>query len=155
MEVKELKAEYATLAKKYKLPSFIELNENFEIEKIDRESETLLRAVRKVVIEKIVNSLGFVEMLLNPINVPRLYVPFIKSMAQEQKILLDQVYWKFSELSTGSLACEIHYDENKEAELIRKTNTTWNEIKKDFGKLLENISKPKTQIEKKEKSYFG
>ena len=72
MELKDLKKEYSDLAEKYKLPSFKELNENFEIEKIDKDTEILLRDVRKVMMEKIVNSLGFLEMFLNPMNAPRM-----------------------------------------------------------------------------------
>ena len=155
MEVKELKSAYDSLEKKHKLPSFVELNENFEIEKIDRESDTMLRTIRKIMMEKIVNSLSFLEMVLNPVNAPRMYFPFIKSMTTKDRELLEKLYWHFSELSASSLSREIHHDEKKEAELIKKTNSTWNELKEDFSVLLEKIQRPQQNDAKKEKSYFG
>ena len=43
MKVKELKEKYGRLAKKYKLPSFKDLNDAFEIDRIERDPEELLR----------------------------------------------------------------------------------------------------------------
>ena len=70
MGLKELKKKYADLSKKYKLPNFVNLNEDFEVEKIERDTDLLLKAIRKVMMEKIVNSMSFLEMLLNPVNSP-------------------------------------------------------------------------------------
>ena len=89
MDLKELKKHYEILSKKYKLPSFKELNEDFDIEKIDKESDILLKVVRKVMMEKIVNSLGFIEMLLNPMNSPRMYHAYLNSMSVEDKKAID------------------------------------------------------------------
>ena len=60
MELDKLKKEYSILKEKYKLPSFKEMDENFEIHKIERESNVLLKNVRKIMMEKIVSSLGFI-----------------------------------------------------------------------------------------------
>ena len=56
MELNDLRNDYSKLEVKHILPSFKELNESFEIDKIDKESDALLRVVRKVMMEKIVNS---------------------------------------------------------------------------------------------------
>jgi len=46
----ELKKNYAILQKKYNLPDYQELNEEFDVEKLqDLETDTLLRAVRKII----------------------------------------------------------------------------------------------------------
>src|SRR3989344_3720844 len=120
MELKDLKVNYGKVEAKYKLPSFKELNENFEIDKIDRESDTLLRVIRKVMMEKIVNSLGFLEMLLNPMNIPRMYLPFMKAMNFDDKKIIEKIYSEFSDLSMSSLESEVDYQEKMEAELIKK-----------------------------------
>ncbi|MDO8460781.1 MAG: hypothetical protein Q7S74_06755 [Nanoarchaeota archaeon] len=155
MELQELKKNYDVLAKKYKLPSFSELNEDFEIEKIERESDSLLRIIRKMMMEKIVNSLGFVEMLLTTMNAPRMYLTFIKSMTSEDKKRLENMYDLLTGLSMESLGREIEYSEKKEAELIVKTSKTWNSIKPDFKMIIEEINHPKNYQVKKERSYFG
>mgnify|MGYP001564619655 CR=1 FL=1 len=150
----EFKKQYNEFMKKYNLPSFKELNENFEIDKIDRETECILRIVRKVMMEKIVNSLGFLEMLINPMNAPRIYLSYIKSITNEDKQSIEKIYTDLGEVSLFSLDLEIDYSEKKEAELIKRVFNVWNSLKPEFRRIMENMKKPGI-IEKKEKSYFG
>jgi len=72
MDLEQLKKDYSAYEKKYKLPSFKELNESFEIEKIERQSDILLRIVRVIMMEKVIATQRFVESLLNPANAPRI-----------------------------------------------------------------------------------
>jgi len=154
MDIDELKKEYAKLEGKYKLPSFKQLNEEFEIDKIERESECLIRVIRKAMIEKIVNSVGFLEMLLNPMGAPRIYMPYFKSMSQEDKEIIEKIYGVLAELSLASLALEVEYNEKEEAELVKKIHSVWVSNRADFKKLIDNVRNPKITA-KKEKSYFG
>jgi hypothetical protein len=154
MNLKELKKKYAELTGKFKLPSFSELNENFEIEKIRRGEETLLRTVRKTMMEKIVNTMSFLEFLLNPINAPRVYLGYVKSMTQEDRREIDGVYGKLADIMLGALKLEIDYSEKGEAEMINTTLKIWNETKPGMRKIMVDIEKP-ASFEKKERSYFG
>lgn len=155
MEFDELKKSYNSLTKKYKLPSFEEIDNDFEIHKIDKESETLLRSIRKQMMEKIVNSVGFVEMLLSGMNAPRMYFSYMKVMSQEDRKGLENIYKEFSELIIFSLELEVEYNEQSEAELIKKIMETWQDARGDFKKVLQNILKPNNSQIKKERSYFG
>lgn len=155
MELKELKKDYASAAGKYKLPSFEKLNEDFEIDKIEKETDFILRAIRKAVMEKVVNSLGFVEMLLNPSNAPRLYLGYIQTMTVSDREKINNIYETLADLSLSSLALEIDSNEKKEAELIAKTYEKWSLIKPDFKGIIESVKNPKATIAKKEKSYYG
>jgi hypothetical protein len=155
MKIKELKENYEKLAKKYSLPDFDDLNNNFEIGKINRDNGVLLRTIRKIIMEKVVSSLGFVEMLLNPVNAPRMYQPFIRTMDIEDKKGIDKIYLSLSDLSMGSLECEIDYNEKSEAELIKKIFAAWNEIKPEFRNIFAKIRKPNSVSAKKDKSYWG
>lgn len=150
-----MKKEYGKLIKKYGLPKFSKLNENFEIEKIDKESEILLRNVRKVMMEKIVNSLGFLEMFLNPVNVPRMYLAYMKSMGVEEGKCVEIIYGKFADLNVLALEGEIIYDEKKEAEIVKKIFEVWVSVKPEFMKLFEGMKKPNNSVDKRERSYFG
>ena len=154
MNLAELKKNYAVFEKKYKLPSFAELNENFEIEKIRKGRETLARTIRKTMMEKIINSLGFVEMLLNPINAPRIYLVYIKSMNSEDKKEIDKIYSSLSVLVIGSMKLEIDYSEKDEADMIKHIAKEWNSIKPSFRKVIKNMQNPVSSAPK-EKSYFG
>lgn len=155
MELSVLKKEYSVFQKKYALPEFSKLNQHFEIEKLDKESEILMRAIRKTMMDKIVSSLGFFDMLLNPVNIPRLYLPFIKVMNGEDKKLVDGLYDSFAELSLACMELELDYNEQKEAEMIKKIYDTWEKSRRDFMKLAERVHKPGNDSVKKEKSYFG
>lgn len=155
MELKIIKENYLKLEKKYSLPSFRELNESFEIEKIGHESECLLRTVRKTMMDKIVNSLGFLDMLLNPSQAPRIYHAFIKNMSQDDKKVIDAVYGTFGGLSMECMPLEIDYSEKNEAEMIKKIFEKWNGIKANFKALLIKVGNPVQNSVRKEKSYFG
>lgn len=155
MEINDLKKEYDILQKKYDLPSFQELNENFEIDKIDRNSFTLMRSIRKIVMEKLINSINFLEFLINPVNAPRMYLNYLKNISVSDKQLIDEIYSSFAKISLDSLELEVNYSEKKEALLIVNVNKLWNEKKEDFSKILVNIKNPIPQEAKKEKSYFG
>ena len=155
MELKELKGKYGEYEKKYGLPSFAKLNEQFEIEKIEKESDIFLRVVRKTMMDKIVNSLSFLDMLLNPINAPRVYLNYIKSMNGKDKELLDNVYGIFSELSLACLPLELEYGEKNEAEMINRIYQQWEKIRPDFLEVLNRVHKPEKGEARKERSYFG
>jgi len=155
MELDELKKEYSDLEKNFELPSFDIMNNIFEIEKIDKESEILLKVIRKIMVDKVINSLGFVEMLMNPMNSPRIYHGYIKNMSKEDKEALEKIYEEFSMISIDSLEREIHYDEKEEAELIKKIFKIWSESTGKFKKILKNIKNNSDNNEKKERNYFG
>ena len=49
---------YLELNKKHNLPKFDELNRDFEIDKLDKETDFLLKAIRKIIMEKIMENLN-------------------------------------------------------------------------------------------------
>ena len=156
MDLSELKNNYSEIEKKYKLPSFDRLNQDFEIDKIDKESEHLVRTVRKVVFEKIINSLNFLELLQNPVNAPRTYLPYLRSMSVEDKKTIEEIYSSLGELSLAALELEIEFSDKREAELIKRAFDVWNSHKIRFKKIVAGIAKPiNNNVARKEKSYFG
>jgi hypothetical protein len=156
MDLSKFKDQFNEKAKKFGLPSFSDLNKDFEIEKFDRETETILRAVRKTMMERIVNSLGFLDMLLNPGSAPRMYYPFLKSMTENDRKMMNNVYSKFSDLSLVALKLELEYDEKAEAKMIKQIADGWSEVRADFKALVGRIENPgKDNPSKKERSYFG
>lgn len=154
MGLKELKKLYSELAGKFKLPSFTELNENFEIERIRKGEETLLRTIRKTMMEKVVNTMSFLEFLLSPVNAPRAYFMYVKSMTQDDKKEIESIYNKLTEIMLAALKLEIDYSEKGEVDMINKVLKAWNDIKPGMRKIMKDIEKPNTFVAK-EKSYFG
>lgn len=155
MELKQIKTEYMNLQKKYNLPDFALINQDFEIEKIDKESEMFSRIVRKHMMDKVVNLLNFLEMFSSTNPVPKIYMSFMKSMNSNDGKLIDKLYDSFSKISLQAMKIELNYNEKQEAELIKQIFSTWNNNKKDMQLLVDRIALPSPIVEKKEKSYFG
>ena len=66
-----LKVRYGKLQKKYSLPSFENLNEDFQIEKVCcEETELVLKEISKIMGEKFSSYHRLVETLVNPTNAP-------------------------------------------------------------------------------------
>lgn len=150
-----LKKKYMEISKKYKLPSFSEMDSDFEIYKIDRESDFLLRTIRKQMMEKVVNSMSFVEMFLTGNNAPRMYFNYLKNLSNDDKKKLDAIYNSLSNLVISSLELEIDSDDKREAELVNQIFKTWNSVKGNFKLVLKNVKNPVVSNVKKERSYFG
>ena len=155
-KLKKLKEEYSKIQKKYNLPSFDKLNEDFKIEKTaETETDFLVREIRGAIGETLENFLRFVEAILNPVNVPMFLFPIIKSLNTEEKNKLSEIYKKISKLEIDAMKL-LDYSEKKEAEFIKKSYKLWQEIKKDFVKIIESVeNKTEAKIEKSEKGYFG
>lgn len=154
MKFIKLKKEYDELAEKYKLPDFKDINKNFEIDKFDKDTDYLLRAIRKIMMEKIVNSMSFLEMLINPVNAPRMYLPYVQTMTVEDRRAIDNIYSNLADLSIVSLDLEIDSSEDEEAALIKKVFQKWIDLKPFFRQILTSMKKPKNFV-KKNRDYFG
>lgn len=155
MEIRELKESYMKVAGNYGLPGFEQVNEIFEIEKIEHESECLPRAIRKAMLEKVFNTLAFLEMLLNPVNAPRMYLSYVKQMSVNDKQLIEKLYGELGGLSLQALPLEVEYNEKSEAEMILDIYKTWNSLRPDLKKLMNIIGMPIENLSKKERTYFG
>lgn len=154
MDLKEILERYSELEKRYDLPSFERLNSIFDIEKIERGELALARTIRKIMMEKIINSVGFTEMILNPMNAPRMYLVYIKQMTVDDRKIIEEIHSRFADLVLLSLRLEVEYFEKDEAEMIKKIYDVWNSTKPSFIKMIEGMQKPASSATK-EKSYFG
>ena len=94
-------------------------------------------------------------MLLNPVNAPRTYLAYIKSMTNEDRKEVEKIYSIFGVLTLRALPLEADYSEKREATMIKDIQKVWSDAKKDLSKLLEQIVTPITGSAKKERSYYG
>ena len=157
MGLEKLKNEYLELHKKYRLPSFQEMNEDFYIEKIaENETEILIREVRRTVGDRLTNYMRFVENLLNPVNVPMFVFSIIKLIGQEEKNKLSEIYKKLIKNEIRFVERDLEFDELKEAEFVRDSYGLWQEIKKELANILEKVDKNwGTKIEENSRGYFS
>jgi NTP pyrophosphatase (non-canonical NTP hydrolase) len=153
----DLKKEYSKIEKKYSLPSYAEINNEFDIEKVaEQETETLLREVRKVMIDKVIAYLRFIEMMLNPSNAPMFFFALLKGMDASDKKLLEELYTKLGKLEIDVLFVDNNYSEKSEADFIKKVFKEWKQIKDGMNKIHGSLEKCwDKKCETKEKSYLG
>ncbi len=156
-KLEKLKKEYEILRKKYNLPDFKDLNEDFHIEKIaEFETEILIREVRKFMGDKMLNYMRFIENLLNPVNVPMFIFSIIKLLDTEEKKGLSEIYKEFMKKEIQFIELDLEFDEKKEAEFIKNAYGFWQRIKKDMLKIIDKINKKwDDKFEVNSKGYFG
>ena len=155
MDLETLKKEYAVLAKKYKLPVFEKLNQDFEIDRITIQSDCLVRAVRKVMMEKVVGWLRFFEMVMNPASAPRIFHQYIKNMSVDEKNLIEIIYNSLGEINMKALGLEVEYSEKEEAAMIKFIVERNDELKPKLKKVIKGVIEPNESGVKKERNYFG
>lgn len=151
-----LKEEYKKIQQKHNLPSFEVLNEDFGIEKIELETDYLIREVRKYMADKLANYLRFVETLLNPSNVPIFVFSIIKTMGSEEMNKLKEIYKKLANKEVELVSLDLIFDEKKEVEFVKDTYKLWQEIKEELGGVMEIIkSNLNSKFEVNNKGYFN
>ncbi len=155
--LEELKKDYLVLQKKYNLPSFKELNEEFDIEKAaEHETDCLIREIRKAIMDKVIAYLRFVEMLINPTSAPMFFFALVKCLTPPDKKALENIYGKLGSFEIDVIELDCHYVEKKEAEFVKKMYDKWQEIEKEMLGIVETLRANWNQkLGKNEKGYLG
>ncbi len=155
--LEKLKKEYEILKLKYNLPEFSGLNKMFDIEEIESETDYLLRKIRRAMSEKSSGYLRFAETILNPSNAPMFFFKLVKKLDSEDKEFLTKVYDILGNIEIEIISLELDYNEEREAQFIKKTFNIFNKEIKD--RLLEIVKKLEENGDSKRSesngSYFG
>ncbi len=153
----ELKKNYEQYTKRYKLPSFHELNRDFEAERVyERETDFLLREIRKVMMDKVLGYLRFVELLLNPTNAPLFFFGLVKGMGMDDKKTLEKIYAKLGEFEIDVIELDNDYTDEKEAQFILNVFKEWQQVKSDLKGVVGSLRSGWNQKTiPKEKGYMG
>lgn len=156
-DLKELKKDYLVLQKKYSLPAFQQLNEEFDIEKVaEHETDCLLREIRKAIMDKAIAYLRFIEMLLNPTNAPMFFFALVKGLTAQDKRSLERIYEKLGSFEIDVIELDCRYNEKDEAEFIKKIAVEWKDIGNEMIKLVEILRRNWSQKSgKSNRGYFG
>jgi len=130
----EVELKYKILAKKYKLPSYKDINKEFEISSIE-ECYFLLSEIRKKIMEKVSYFINLLEDIIHPeASISAMY---------EGKVLDDKTKEKviklYKELMIIKRKAEISAIENKEevtAKFVEESFKKWLEIKPKLLKIV-------------------
>lgn len=156
--IEEIKSEYEALKKKYSLPSFNELAEEFDIEKLAEKEKTsfLLRDTRRVINEKLSAYFHLFETFRNPGTAPMFVILMLKNATETDAKTIEDLYKKMAKLEIESIKLDTIYNENLEAEFIKKISVEWQKIKKQIFDLIERFdSNFDSNSKETRKGYYG
>src|SRR5271157_1630355 len=156
-DLESLKNRYKELQEKYNLPSFEDFNREFYIEKIaETETEFLTREIRRFIADKIFNYIRFVETLLNPANAPMFIFSVIKSLTDDDKKKLSEIYDRLSGIDIELIKLYIDSSEKRDAEFLKQAYDSWQSIKRELMEILKKLKSEKNKKENETNSkYFG
>ena len=157
VELEKFKKEYVILQKKYSLPKFEELAEDFDIEKaVYRETSFVLRDIRRLIAERFGGYLSLFETLVNP-SAPSVFIfSILKNLSSEETKDIKETYDTLAKIQIRMAKIDVIYSEKKEAEFIKNSYKEWEELKPKIFKLFEKIEEKMNNSEEKEKrGYLG
>ena len=159
MKLVEFKKIYEEIRKKHSLPDFEDLNMDFDIGKIRRDSGNLIRDIRRVMMEKIVYYVRLVEVMVNPSQASPIMLMLLKDINSDDKKVIDSVMNNFVELEIASHKLDVLSSVQEESKLINHINSTWNKKRNEvmhLVKILEkNLQNKPESITKKSRDYFN
>ena len=155
MEFADLKKAYCVLRKKYQLPEFKEIHQEFELQHIEDE-EHLLRSVRRRIHTKILFFVSILESILYPSGQSPSSSYESGFFTSDDKQDLSKVYKKLMILSRKHVRLDVASTEKEDALFIREAHTQWStyrevlkRVTKDMGSCWER------EADKEQEGYLG
>jgi len=148
----ELKKEYEKLREEYDLPSFKDINKEFEISVIDLEKvNSFSKAILRVMCSKMSIFLQYVEPVINPS--PQGLHAFIEveNTTNDEKKEIFTFYKDLSHKYHKAFALELVEEKDLVIEEIKNIWEYWSTVKNDFKKMGEIIRKSWEREKEKEK----
>lgn len=133
----EIEKTYEFLRKKHNLPTFKEIDEEFEISTIESD-KFLLREIRRKISERLEELCTLLEEILQPdTNVSFMYESGV--FDEEEKKQVFNLYKKLMYLKRMCNEASITNNEQLDAEFINKIFSSWAEIKKETSSLMKKL----------------
>jgi len=150
------KEKYSLLKKKYSLPDYDILNQEFDIEEINEESELILQKVRLKIHEKIEVYANIIEAMLQPeSSLGDMYEAHYINDSEKNSAY--SVFKTLKQILRYSNLVSLNNKDEENAKFIKESFEDWNSAKGDIQvhiKRLINVWKKETDI-KDDLSYFG
>ncbi len=156
----DLKKSYEVLAKKYKLPSYDELDYEFELLLLGTVIEIPfpLRFVRRRINERIGWTCNIIQAILQPNPSSLISVQESNFFSKEDKGNIATLLKELMALERSSLSLDLNFDEKNDAEMITKLLKSWRQYKPQIIKISEKLRDGWEHQQKettKREQYFG
>ncbi len=156
----DIKKEYQTLEKKYKLPDYEELDREFELLYVMdiKEIKYVLRFIRRRINDKVAWACTMVQSILQPNPGSLVNLQESNCFARDDKQRLFNLLKEMMQLERKSLLLDINPDEKNDAAFINESYKHWSSFKNEVAWAAEKMHKhwSMVQEERKERGhYFG
>lgn len=155
----EIKKEYEVLAKKYKLPSWKELDEEFELLYFTSliEISYISRFIRRRINDRISIFIHNLQGFLQPNPGSPISLEEANFLSEDEKKKVVVILRELMNLERKNNLLDLNFDEKKDAEFITDSVKMWFELKKDIFEIISKVKKgweSKVKEDSKEE-YFG
>ena len=133
MPNKELEKQYNELKKKFNLPEFKEVDNEFELSDLE-ETNFLLRSIIRRIDEKLDFYTTMIEEILQP-DTSNLYAMHeTRYFDENEKNMMYDLYRKLMDFNRQSIELSLQHDESNEVKFINNFFVEWNELKEELLK---------------------
>lgn len=152
MDLKDLPKLYETAQKKYTLPAYTNLNNEFELLYVSVNLVSLdfpLRFIRRRMADRFANAVGYLQSLLQP-N-PGSFVLMRESsfFNNDEKIKIGELLQQLLTLERTSFVLDLQGDEQKDAQYINENFKQWLALKKTYATFVNQLPEHWKQQEEK------
>ena len=131
MPANEIEKQYNGLRKRFKLPEFKDIDEEFEISDLE-ETNFLLRAIIRRIAEKLDFYTTMLEEILQP-DTSNLYAMHeTRFFDEDEKKRMYDLYRKLMNLNRKSIEVLLEHNEKDQADFMNKFLNEWREIKNEL-----------------------
>jgi hypothetical protein len=135
---KDIAAIYLELQKKHKLPSFEQLNSDFDIDTVDPTSKHMLKELTKKIFERVEVFKKILETALQP-DVSILNMQESEFLTESDHELVADILRRLMRLDRTLLIAELENSEELYAEFINEAFKEWPKVKKELGPVFRHM----------------
>lgn len=155
MEKQNIKKDYEELRKKYSLPDFESLNNEFEVSSIENK-QFLLKEIRRRITERLEAYAKLLEALLQPDTASVSAMYECRFIEDDEKEKIYSIYKKLMIIDRNSIMASIG-DDKENSEFIKNSFEEWSKIKASIRPIVEKLKSTWENDKdiKEELGYFG
>ena len=156
MEVNKVRQAYTKIIKKYSLPSWQTINDEFELATIEYEDLPILKQVRRKIVEKFSNYAALLESFLQPNPGSLINLEETKFFNEKDQQTIYELLKELMYLERSSYYLDFTSEEKDDALYINESNASWKKMKKDFENIITNLKKGwREEMKSNKYQYFG
>ncbi|MBS3144949.1 hypothetical protein J4208_05190 [Candidatus Woesearchaeota archaeon] len=152
MDIKDLPKAYEALQKKYTLPAYHDLNNEFELLYISASLVSLdfpLRFIRRRMADRIGNAVNYLQALLQPNPGSLVLMRESSFFSSDEKLKIGDLLQQMIALERTSFVLDLQGDEKQDAHYIHETFKQWISLKKIYATFIARLPEHWKQQEEK------